>query len=57
MGIKLRDYMTEDKMQMTREEVREFLYEILDIPQNKREELDAQRKNASSEKGNAWQYK
>lgn len=49
--------MTEDKMQMTREEVREFLYEILDIPQNKREELDAQRKNASSEKGNAWQYK
>ena len=30
MGIKLRDYMNKYKMQMTREEVRKLLYEILD---------------------------
>ncbi len=49
MGIKLRDYMDKDKMELTREEVRELLYEIFNVSKDEQkilaEKLELENKN------------
>lgn len=39
MGIKLRDYMDKDKMELTREEIRELLYEIFNVSKDEQKIL------------------
>lgn len=48
MGVKLRDYVTEEKMKMTPEEVRAFLYSFFDVPKKEQQVLEKKRKLANS---------
>lgn len=47
MGVKLRDYVTEEKMKMTPEEVRAFLYSFFDVPKKEQQALEKKRKLAN----------
>ena len=44
MSIKLRNYMSKDKMHLTRKDVRKLLYEIFNVSKNEQKILDEKRK-------------